>query len=258
VAEWGYILGGSGRIAAIDKNGRNYVADVSGPKPGQDPDLYVFPVGVPHSIQALDEGLEILVLFADGDFEKTGTTFHLSDWLVHTPLEVLAQNFGVNASVFEKLPTKNPYIFNSTKPPPQLGHASDPDQRPESPDGLIPTPYVFRLKDQKPQNALGGGGYVKIQTSDTNFPVRLAFLSREVSCSNPFDSCLSRAKNSRLLWSAWNPEDYASFTGITMTSGFTSSTGLLVRPCTLAARMPVRSTFRPVTRPSFPLAGVTM
>lgn len=171
MSEWGLILGGSGRIAAVDEKGRNFVGDVSGPKNGQDPDIYVIPAGVPHSIQAFDEGLEILVLFADGDFEKSGTTFHLSDWLVHTPLEVLAQNFGVNASVFQGLPAKNPYIFNSTKPPPQAGHSDDPSQRPKSPDGLIPTSYVYRLSEDKNTPALGGGGYVKIQSADTNFPV---------------------------------------------------------------------------------------
>jgi hypothetical protein len=79
------------------------------------------PCAVPHSIQAFDDGLEILLLFSDGNFDASGTTFHASDWLVHTPLEILAQNFQVDPSVFGKLPAKFPYVFYPTVPPPQYG-----------------------------------------------------------------------------------------------------------------------------------------
>ena len=40
MAEWGYILNGTGRIAAIDENGRNFISDVHGPLNGTDPDIY--------------------------------------------------------------------------------------------------------------------------------------------------------------------------------------------------------------------------
>ncbi|KAF8890751.1 RmlC-like cupin domain-containing protein [Infundibulicybe gibba] len=97
VAEWGYILNGTGRISAIDEQGRSYISDIRGPSNGTDPDIYYFPPGVPHSIQALGDGLELLIIFTDGDFDRLGTTFMLSDWLAHTPLDILAQNFGLNS-----------------------------------------------------------------------------------------------------------------------------------------------------------------
>lgn len=40
VAEWGYVLGGTGRITAIDENGRNFISDIKGPSNGSDPDIY--------------------------------------------------------------------------------------------------------------------------------------------------------------------------------------------------------------------------
>lgn len=128
-----------------------------------------FPPGVPHSIQALDEGLEILLIFTDGNFDASGTTFMLSDWLAHTPLEVVAQNLGVNTSVLSGIPQKDPYILESTVPPPQFGHSGD--QAVSDPNGNVPSPYVFHLDQQEKKVAPGGGGWVKIQDSATNFPI---------------------------------------------------------------------------------------
>nr|BAQ25796.1 oxalate decarboxylase 1 [Grifola frondosa] len=167
VAEWGYILNGTGRISAIDDSGRSYIADIHGPTNGTDPDIYYFPPDVPHSIQALDEGLEILLIFSDGNFDATGTTFMLSDWLARTPLEIVAQNFGVNVSVLANIPQKDPYILESTVPPPPFGHAQD--QAIQDPLGTVPSPYVFHLSDQ--EKKVGPGGWVKIQDSVTNFGV---------------------------------------------------------------------------------------
>lgn len=128
-----------------------------------------FPPGVPHSIQALDDGLEILLIFTDGNFDATGTTFMLSDWLAHTPLEVLAQNFGLNTSVFGEIPQKDPYIYEATVPPPPLGQAAA--EAVDSPQGVSPTEFVFQLSKQEKTMAPGGGGWVKIQDSATNFPI---------------------------------------------------------------------------------------
>ena len=123
-----------------------------------------FPEGVPHGLQALDDGLDILLIFSDGDFDATGTTFMVSDWLVHTPLEIVAQNLGLNISDLQKIPTTDPFIFRSTVPPPQEGHADE--QAKVSPDGNVPNPYVFSMSQQEKEVA--PGGWVKIQDS-TNF-----------------------------------------------------------------------------------------
>jgi oxalate decarboxylase len=124
-----------------------------------------FPQNFAHGIQALDDGLDLLLIFSDGDFDATGTTFMLSDWLVHTPVDILSQNFGLSIPDLQKIPTQDPYIFRSTVPPPQEGHADE--QAKVSPEGNVPCPYVFSLSQQEKQ--LAPGGWVKIQDSTRNF-----------------------------------------------------------------------------------------
>ena len=127
-----------------------------------------FPKGVAHGVQALGEGLEILLLFSDGDFDATGTTFMLSDWLVHTPLEIVAQNLGLDISALQNIPTEDPFIFRSSVPPPQDVEA----QAEVSPDGEVPNPYVFSLSKQ--EKDIAPGGWAKIQDSTRNFPATWA------------------------------------------------------------------------------------
>src|ERR1700733_3914680 len=60
-------------------------------------DLWLFPAGAPHSIQALgDDGCEFLLVFNQGDFSEESTLL-LSDWLKHTPPEILQHDFGGRA-----------------------------------------------------------------------------------------------------------------------------------------------------------------
>src|SRR6202142_211509 len=78
-AEWAIMLNGNARITAVDQEGRSFVSDV-----GQG-DLWLFPKGVPHSIQGLGpDGCKFLLVFDNGDFNEFGT-FLITDWLTHTP-----------------------------------------------------------------------------------------------------------------------------------------------------------------------------
>jgi oxalate decarboxylase len=112
-AEWAYMLYGAARITAIDAQGRNFVDDVGVG------DLWYFPSGIPHSIQGLGpDGAEFLLVFDDGEFDEDNT-FLLSDWLKHTPPDVLAKNFGVPASMFDNVPDPSQlYIFPAPVPGP--------------------------------------------------------------------------------------------------------------------------------------------
>ena len=71
----------------------------------------------------------------------------LSDWLVHTPIEIVAQNLRLDISALQNIPTVDPYIFRSSVPPPREALADE--QAKVSPHGNIPNPYVFSLSTQK-------------------------------------------------------------------------------------------------------------
>src|SRR3984885_13475569 len=67
-AEWAMMTAGSARITAVDEKGRAFVDDVHAG------DLWLFPGGVPHSIQGLGEdGCKFLLVFKDGNFNEFGT-----------------------------------------------------------------------------------------------------------------------------------------------------------------------------------------
>jgi oxalate decarboxylase len=154
-AEWAYMLNGRARISAIDQDGRNFLDDVGVG------DLWNFPAGLPHSIQALDEGCEFLLVFDDGNFSED-STFLITDWFTHTPKEVLAKNFGVAASEFANLPRDidhTRYMF----PVPVPGPLSS--DRVPNPAGQVA--FSHRLLAQEPLKT--SGGTVRIVDS-RNFP----------------------------------------------------------------------------------------
>lgn len=96
----------------------------------------------------MEDENEFLLVFDDGDFDRIGTTFNIDDWLAHTPRDILAKNFGVDKSVFDKLPEKNPYIINGT--------VSDGDVV-EVPDGNVTanSTYVYRTFEHEPEKIRG-------------------------------------------------------------------------------------------------------
>ncbi|WP_281195307.1 oxalate decarboxylase family bicupin [Microtetraspora malaysiensis] len=142
-AEWGYVLEGSCRIGAVDQEGRNFLDDV------QKGDLWFFPKGVPHYIQALEEGVEFLLVFDDGGFSEN-STFMMSDWFAHTPKNILAKNFGWTPQQMANMPEKEKYIFQGQVPP-----ALDSD-RIVSPTGDVPSTFKHRMLAQPAQRFSGG------------------------------------------------------------------------------------------------------
>jgi oxalate decarboxylase len=153
--EWAYMLSGRSRITCVNPYGQNFIDDV-----GQG-DLWFFPGGWPHSIQALQEGCEFLLVFPDGTFSEN-STFLLTDWLSRTPREVIAKNFGVPPSEMAWVPTHELYIFEAEVPGPLSSDLVS------SPYGRMENPLDFRLNEVKPIKT--SGGTVRIADS-TNFKV---------------------------------------------------------------------------------------
>jgi oxalate decarboxylase len=152
------MLAGSARITLIDPNGRNFIADIN------EGDLWLFPAGLPHSIQALRDGCEFLLVFDNGSFSEN-ETFLITDWFAHTPRDVLAKNFGVDASAFAKLPIDvehERYIFDGTAPGDIKTDAV------AAPAGATPENYAYRMLAQEPIKTRSGA--VRIVDS-SNFPV---------------------------------------------------------------------------------------
>ena len=111
-AEWAFMLYGNARITGLDAEGKSFVGDVT------EGDLWYFPTGIPHSIQGLNpDGAEFLLVFDDGNFSEYETVL-LTDWMAHTPHEVLAANFGVSAQAMEKMPRREKFIFQAAVPGP--------------------------------------------------------------------------------------------------------------------------------------------
>ncbi|KAI0076197.1 Bicupin, oxalate decarboxylase/oxidase [Panus rudis PR-1116 ss-1] len=144
-AEWAFILKGHTQVTAVTPEGQNFIGTVG---PG---DLWYFPAGTPHSLQATndtEEGSEFLLVFDSGDFSEDDT-FLLTDWLAHTPLSVIAKNFQTDTSAFADLPSQQLYIFPDTPP-------ADNAQPPANPLGRPPNPFTFQFS-QVPATQYSGG-----------------------------------------------------------------------------------------------------
>jgi oxalate decarboxylase len=160
-AEWAFVIHGKARITAVDptNGGKSFVNDVN---PG---DLWLFPGGTPHSIQGLEpEGCMFLLVFNDGNFNEFDT-FLLSDYFDHTPKEVLAKNFNVPQSTFDKVPKEKLYIFQAQEPRPLAEEQAQAAQG----TGGENEKFLFRASTMQPTKQTAGGN-VKI-VDNRLFPV---------------------------------------------------------------------------------------
>ena len=145
--EWAFMIYGSARITAVDADGKSFVNDV---KAG---DLWLFPGGVPHSIQGLGpDGCKFLLVFNQGDFDEF-STFLLSDWFKHTPKDVLAKNFNVPVETFDNIPKEKLYIFQSGLP----RSLEEEQKQAGMGTGMIEEKFIFRPGEMKPSKTTSGG-----------------------------------------------------------------------------------------------------
>lgn len=146
-AEWGLMLYGSARVTAIDEHGKTFIDDV---KAG---DLWNFESGVAHSIQALDEGCEFLLVFSEANFSENQTLL-LTDWLAHTPKEIVAKNLKISEDIVDKFPKKEKYIFKGTLP------KEISEEKRENANGECSLPLTLHLDDIKPIESEAGRAWI--------------------------------------------------------------------------------------------------
>jgi oxalate decarboxylase len=169
--EWAIMLTGKARVTLFTPDGAMFVDDVTAG------DLWLFPAGAPHSIQALGEdGCEFLLVFNQGDFSEESTLL-LSDWLKHTPPEILQQNFGLSAEAIADLPKGEPlYIFRSDEPVKSLKEEIAEAARHAAKPKMC---YTFKASTMKPTRESNAGN-VKVIDS-RNFPASAKIASAIVT-----------------------------------------------------------------------------
>jgi oxalate decarboxylase len=154
-AEWAFVSYGNCRITVLDPSGRAYVADV------KEGDLWNFPAGYPHSLQGLGpDGCEFILAFDDGK-QSEFNTLPLTDWMAHTPPDILAENFGVPAETFSKIFTHNLWIFQGVVP----GPLAEDEDAVKNPKGPPPNPFTYSLASGPIARQTKGG---TVQIADSN------------------------------------------------------------------------------------------
>src|SRR5436305_14227779 len=63
-----------------------------------------------------NEPTHFILIFDNGYFSEFGT-FSITDWIGHTPKPLLAKNFGLPESAFDRIPTKESYFARGAAPP---------------------------------------------------------------------------------------------------------------------------------------------
>jgi oxalate decarboxylase len=156
-AEWAFVTYGTCRITVINPVGQAYVADVN------EGELWIFPPGYPHSLQGVGrDGTEFIIAFNEGRASEFNTLL-VTDFLAHTPPDILAQNFQAPAKTFSRIPLYDRYIFQGELPGPLAA-----DQAAVlGPGGPPKSPFSFSLKGVKdrPFFRQGPGGTVQIADS---------------------------------------------------------------------------------------------
>lgn len=161
--EWAFMLQGNARVTAVDSDGHASVDDVS---PG---DLWFFPGGVPHSIQADAGGCEFLLVFDDGNFSEFNT-FLITDWLHHTPPEVVAKHLDVDEKALKSIPPKDLYIFTGSP----LQSLDADRKRALGPEGPPKIPFIFHMMQQKPDFDRKGGQIRIVDSKKFNISTSVA------------------------------------------------------------------------------------
>jgi oxalate decarboxylase len=146
-AEWAFMLYGNARITGLDADGKSFVGDVT------EGDLWYFPPGIPHSIQGLNpDGCEFLLVFDDGNFSEYETVL-LTDWMSHTPHDVLAKNFGVSEQAMAAMVRREKFIFQAAVP----GPLSEDLKATAGSLGLSTQDFAFRTTQQAVTRRTKGG-----------------------------------------------------------------------------------------------------
>ncbi len=158
-AEWAVMTDGKCRITVVDAEGRPAVRDVTAG------DLWYFPAGLPHALQGLGpSGAEFVLVFDNGRASEYNTLL-LTDWMAHTPPEVLAENFNLPVSAFQNMSLDDRWIYQGSEPPP----LAQVQREIASPLGKPELEFTFSTSKMAPTRQTKSGSVKIVDTR--NFPV---------------------------------------------------------------------------------------
>ena len=107
------------------------------------------------------EPCHFILIFDNGYFSEFGT-FSITDWIGHTPKPLLAKNFGLPESAFDRFPKEEVYFARGAVPP----------EKPAAPlqgRKLPPQTHKYRLLAQPPHAVYKGGREWRVDSS--RFPI---------------------------------------------------------------------------------------
>lgn len=155
-AEWAFVLEGRVRTTVIGPDGTSETNDF---EPG---DVWFFPRGHGHMLECLgDSPAHFILIFDNGYFSEFGT-FSITDWIGHTPPELLAKNFGVPASTFNSFPKDEVYFARGPIPPETPATPLQGWKRPA-------LTHKYQLTSQPPHRVFKSGREWRVDSS--NFPI---------------------------------------------------------------------------------------
>src|SRR5581483_4025239 len=156
-AEWAFVISGRILTTVIAPNGEP-ATDIFDPG-----DIWYFPKGHGHALQNIsNEEAHFVLGFDDGNFSEFGT-FSITDWIGHTPPQVLARNLGLPQPVFASMAKAEAYIIPGKVPPavPEGLRNGNPNEN--------QFPHKFRLGAMQPRKFPGGEERI---VSSLEFPIQ--------------------------------------------------------------------------------------
>lgn len=159
-AEWAYVISGTVRTTIIHPDGKSYTDNF---EPG---DVWYFPRGYGHSIQATGtEECHFILIFDNGNFSEDHT-FSITDFISSVPPEIAAQNLGLSLEEVAALPQKEAYFAAGPVPDEMSAMAMS---RPEESNIELTSLHRYPLHAQQPRIIPGGG--LQRMVSAKEFPI---------------------------------------------------------------------------------------
>lgn len=143
-AEWAFVLDGHVRTTLVDPAGHSQTNDFA---PG---DVWYFPRGHGHMLEALGDKPCHFILMFDNGYQSEFGTFSISDWMAQVPTATLAKSLRVPEEKLKNLPEGEVYFAKGAIPPVPAA----PPRTGPNPSALT---HKYELLSQAPTGVFDGG-----------------------------------------------------------------------------------------------------